>query len=319
MKNFLSIIIACFLLFSCDDGDLITESFDLQLVTDVNKCTSSNTLYKIKSNEALILNADESNFPNIETPTNEPRIVANSTGISILYRKYSDVVALNSICSSPAPATPVVLEEWNVIGGNMSIETKKVFDTNGIDVIAYNHYIVFKNVTFSYNGKQIAYDSYVFGNYRTNVVRLPFEFAAATTLKCATNNLLFKYNNTEVLLFDIDRTILLDNAATPIGTPRTALINTTNNRVIYRVYTGNLSQDYFCSSILPTTPSVTEEWVAESGLTTVSGLIKVETVAQASTPVTYKHTISLFKTTFRKGTSSYSLPDNYVFGTIVTE
>jgi hypothetical protein len=319
MKYYLSIIFALFLLVSCDDGNLITESFDLQLVTDINKCTSSNTLYKIKSNEALILNADESNFQNVETPVNTPKIVANGTGISILYRKYSDVVALNSICSSPAPATPVVLEEWNVIGGNMVIETKKVFDTNGIDVIAYNHYIVFKNVTFSYNGKQIAYDSYVFGNYRTNVIRLPFEFASASMLKCPTNNLLFKYNNTEVLLFDIDRTTLLANAATTIGSPRTALINTTNNRVIYRVYTGNLSQDYFCSSILPTTPSVTEEWVAENGVTAVSGIIKVETVAQATTPVSYKHTITLFKTTFKKGTSSYSLPDNYIFGTIVTE
>jgi len=313
MKYFLTLFISALVLTGCNDGDLITENFNFDSAT-IQKCSSSN-LYKINGQEALVLNTSEENFPNQETPAGEPRVLPINSATSIYYRKYSGTVSSNSICESPAPATPVVLEEWNVVGGTVQITTNKVFAADGITVIAYNHNIVFKNITFVTNGKQLVYETFVFGNYRTDVIVLPFNFGSSATQDCSTNNLVFKYNTNEVLLLDVDAS-LFANAET-LGTPRTALINSTN-KVVYRIYNGNLNANFFCASIAPTSPTVTEEWVAQNGVADTSGIIKVETVAIDA--VTFKHTITLYKTTFQKGIYTYSpsTTDEYIFGDYIT-
>ena len=316
MKYFPIVFLTLSLLTNCDDGDLITETFNFEANTNVVKCDASNIYYKINASEALILNTPEENFPNVETLANTPRIVTIGSNTTIVYRKYSETVAANSICSSPAPATPVVLEEWNIIGGRLEIVTTKLFDTNGTTVVAYNHNIVLKNVTFVTAGKQVVYDSYAFGNYRTNVVKLPFEFSLSQTVKCTSNNLIFRYNANEVLLLDLDQT-LFANAATVVGSPRTQLINTTN-KVVYRTYNGSLNANFFCSSIPPTSPLLIDEWIGQNGVAGVSGIIKVDTEALTN-PTAYKHTITLFKVTYKKGFQTYTpLLDNFVFGTYIT-
>ena len=316
MKYFIILFLSLSLLTSCNDGDLITETFNFETNTNVIKCDASNIFYKINASEALILNTPEENFPNVETVVNTPRVVSIGNTTTILYRKYSEKVAANSICNSPAPATPVVLEEWNIIGGTMQIITTKLFDTNGTTVVAFNHNIVLKNVTFVTTGKQVVYDTYAFGNYRTNVVKLPFEFSLSQTIKCTNNNLIFRYNANEVLLLDLNQTIFA-NAVTVVGSPRTQLINATN-KVVYRTYNGSLNGNFFCSSIPPTSPLLVDEWIGQDGVAGVSGIIKVETEALTN-PTGFRHTITLFKVTFKKGFQTYTpLLDNYVFGTYVT-
>jgi hypothetical protein len=316
MKYYLVLFVSLFLVTGCDDGDLITENFNFS-AAQIQKCATSNTLYKLNAQEALILNIDEINFPNVITVANTPRVIPISSSTSIQYRKYSSAVLLGSICDSPAPSNPVVLEEWNVSGGNVEITTTAVYDAAGTSIIAYNHNIVFKNITFVATDKQIAYDSYIYGDFRTEVVVLPFKFSTAVTQKCDTKNLIFKYNDTEVLLLELN-TSLFSNAATVPGTPREQLIDGVTNKVIYRIYNGSLNANFFCASIPPSTPTLTEEWTTENGVPTVSGIIRVETVALNAT--TFQHTIKLYKTTFKNGIKTFSPAPTgeYTFGTYTT-
>ncbi len=314
MKYFLALFISVLTLSGCDDGDIIVNSFDFETAT-VQKCADTGILYKINGNESLVLNTPIANFPNVETPLNTPRIINITGATSVQYRKYNTSATTANICGTP---TLTVLEEWNAVGGTIEITTIKIFAPNGTDVAGYNHNIVFKNITFSAPDKQVVYDSYIFGNHKTDVIDLDFDYTTAAMQNCDTNNLIFKYNVNNALLLDVDPT-LFANAVTPVGTPRTALINTTTNKVVYRIYNGALSYNYFCSAITPATPTMTEEWVADNGVAATSGIIKVETVAVDATH--FKHTISLYKTTFRKGIYYYSpKPDgDYVFGEYITE
>ncbi|MGH2667075.1 hypothetical protein [Flavobacterium sp.] len=314
MKYFLVLFISVLAVTGCDNGDLIVESFNFENAT-IQKCTDANVLYKISAQEALVLTIPETNFENAETPANTPRVVTITGTTSIKYRKYSGTPTAATICGTP---TLSVLEEWDAIGGTVEITTVKILGTDNTTVIGYNHNIVFKNVTFNTPDKQVVYDSYEFGNYRTDVIDLDFDYASAATQNCGGNNLIFKYNTNNALLLDVDQS-LFANAATPVGSPRTALINTTTNKVVYRVYSGGLNINYFCSAITPATPTLTEEWVAEDGIASTSGIITVDTEATID-PNVFKHTIRLYKTTFKKGIYKYSpVPnDYYTFGVYYT-
>ncbi|WP_394758545.1 hypothetical protein [Flavobacterium sp.] len=311
MKYFQTIFICVLLLSSCDDGNLITENFVFENAV-IQKCSTSNVLYKINNAESLILNAPETSFPNTETGLGTPRVVTITGTTSLVYRKFAESTTTANICDTP---TIPVLEEWTVSGGTMEITTNKVLDGSGVTV-AYNHNIVFKNITFVAPDKQVVYDSYIFGNYRTDVVNLNFDYTLVTTQNCGGNNLIFKYNSNNALLLDVDPT-LFANAVTPIGSPRTRVINSTTNKVIYRVYNGSLNTAFFCSAITPAVPTITEEWIAQDGVTGISGEIRVETVAVGAQ---FKHTITLYKTTFKKGILTYIYPtnDNFVFGEYIT-
>lgn len=305
MKYFWGVFFSLFLLFSCDDGDIIEETFNFSAAT-VQKCSTGDVLYKISDNEALLLSTPETSFPNEEGTVNIP--VTGTT--SILYRKYATTTSTSNICGTP---TISVLEEWFVNGGSMDVVTTKIYDTTiPTKVIAYNHKITFKNITFIAPTKQVVYAAYEFGSYRTDVVDLAFDYATATTQTCSGNNLIFKYNNSNALLLDVDPALFNST----IGT-KTAEISATN-QVIYRVYSGNLNTNFFCSAITPTTPTLTEEWVAENGVVGTSGIIKVETTQETAT--TYKHVIKLFNTTFKKGVKTYSPAPaaDYTFGELIT-
>ena len=312
MKYFVTLFISMLLLTGCDDGDLITENFVFGNAT-VQKCSTSNILYKINGAESLILNTPDTSFPNTETAINTPRVIPISASTSIIYKKFATTTTASAICDAP---TIPVLEEWIVSGGTVEITTKKIFNTAGTTVVAYNHDIVFKNITFVTPNKQIVYDAYIFGSYRTEIIDLNFDYTLATTQNCPGNNVIFKINGTNALLLDIDPT-LFANTVTPVGSPRAGVINGTTNKVIYRVYSGNLNTNFFCSAIAPSNPTLTEEWVAENGVAATSGEIRVETVAVGAT---FKHTITLYKTTFKKGILTYIYPtnDNFVFGEYIT-
>lgn len=305
MKYFFTFFISFLVLTGCDDGDIIEPTFDFNSAS-VQKCSSSNILYKISDEEALLLTTPETSFPNVEGVTT----VAVSASTSIVYKKYSSSTNAANVCDTP---TLSVLEEWAVSGGNLEITTTKILDTNDpTKIIAYNHNIVFKNVTFVAPNKQIVYDSYAFGNYRTEIIDLDFDYAAATTQTCSGNNLVFKYNDTNALLLDVDVSLFNHTLGEKIQ------VIDANNKVVYRVYNGSLNANFFCSSIPPSSPTLTEEWVAQNGVASTSGIIKVETTQE--TPTTYKHVIKLYNTTFKKGIATYNPAPNadYTFGELIT-
>lgn len=295
------------LFLGCDDGDLITENFVFDTAT-LQKCSNSNILYKINGSESLVLNTPDTSFPNVSGSQS----IAISGATSLAYRKYTATIAENTICNTP---TVPLEDQWNVIGGSVEIVTNAVYATNNITIVAYNHNIKFKNVTFVTKEKQIVYDIYNFGDYRTEVVNLNFDFSAETTQKCSGNNLIFKYKDNKVLLLDVDP-LLFENNATLPNTPRVRTIDI-NNKVVYRVFNGNLNTSFFCSAITPVNPILNEEWIAQNGVSGTSGEIRVETVQVGSS---YVHTIKLYKTTFKKGILTYIFPTNdlFEFGTFTT-
>lgn len=310
MKYFWTVLLSLMIITSCDDGDIIEDTFNFESVT-IQKCSNSNVLYKINDKESLIFSAPETYFSNeVQTQT-----YTIGTSNSLMYRKFASATSASNICETP---TLQVVDEWNAIGGTIEIVSTEIL--SGTTVVAYNHNITFKNVTFQASDKQVVYDSYFYGSYRTDVIDLDFDYALPEeVIECLSNNLLFKYNQNNVLLFDIDKAALFQNSATTPGNPRTALINTTTNKVIYRVYSGGLNENYFCSAITPSTPTLTEEWIADNGVDNVSGIIRVVTET-TSTPGEFKHSVYLYKTTFRKGFQYYSPnPDgDYLFGTYYT-
>ncbi len=168
MKKLIVLIATVFLLQACDDGDITLESFNFDSVA-VQNCTTNNLVFKIKSNELLLLNFPASSFINEETPDGSPRIVPVSASNKIIYRIYSDNVSSNGICSILPPASPVVQKEWNATGGSIEIITDKLFATDGTTVTGYTHNIKLVNVNFSNTDNSFSFTEYIFGNYRTGL------------------------------------------------------------------------------------------------------------------------------------------------------
>lgn len=148
-----------------------------------------------------------------------------------------------------------------------------------------------------------------------------FDFDSAAAVEdCETNNgLFFKLKGIEALLLQIPITAF-KNEVTVVNSPRTFVINGTN-RVLYRLFDSTISDAYFCSVIPPSTPIVTEEWIAKNGVSGVSGEVKITTTAIIN-PTTgiltgYNHKIVFTNITFEKGSDSF-VYEEYIFGNYVT-
>ncbi|OWP77546.1 hypothetical protein [Flavobacterium oreochromis] len=305
MRNFWFLLTSLILLTACDDGNIIEDTFNFSNVS-VLKCNNINTLYKINDKEALIFITPETSFPNEEGV----KTYTIGTGNNLIYKKFYSTISSNEICST---GNIPIAEQWTVSGGTIEITSTKIISTNDPSkIVGYNHKILFKNITFNTPNKQLVYDQYLFGNYSTDVVDLKFDYKNAVMQNCSGNNLIFKYNNNNALLLDIDPSLYKHQT---IGT-KTALINTTN-KVSYRIYNGGLNSNFFCQSIPPTHPSLTEEWIAQEGITNTNGMIIVETTQQTTS--TYRHVIKLRKVTFKNGIKIYSPnPDgDYELGEII--
>lgn len=85
-------------------------------------------------------------------------------------------------------------------------------------------------------------------------------------------------------------TTLFENATTT--TPRIALLSATN-KLTYKLFSSTVNNAYFCSTTLPATPTLTQEWNAVNGVTDSSGIIEVTTTFIVGSG--YQHTIHLKK------------------------
>jgi hypothetical protein len=97
------------------------------------------------------------------------------------------------------------------------------------------------------------------------------DFSDVTAANCG--SIIYKLKDTEALFFEVENySSLFANDITLEGAPRTVAVNGAN-RIFYRAYSGEISSDNICGSIMPATPSVTEEW------TFTGGSIQVTTTA----------------------------------------
>jgi hypothetical protein len=306
-----------FVLNSCDDGNLVQEDITFEN-TATQSCSTNNIIYKLKDKEALILEIPESSFINEPTLEGSPRIINISSTNRVVYRFYNGAVSANNICETIPPATPIVTDQWNATDGTIQIITSAVKKTDAVTgrtkITGYNHNVVFKNITFAKNNGTQVYETFPFGDYVTTATTLPFGFDE-TVEQCSSSKQIYNYTSSEALTLDIDPD-LIKNEITPLNSPRTGVIGTSINKLVYRLYSnGVLTPDYFCNATLPILPSISQEWIAESGVTNVSGIVEVTT---SKVLETYVHTIVLKKVTFTKGNSDFTLGDSYTYGELIT-
>jgi hypothetical protein len=322
MKRILGLLVVVLFLNACDDGDLTVDTIDFADVP-VQKCSQKDILYKISDNKMLILAIPATTFVSDETPDNDPIEVQISGNIDVVYRQYNGTPSQDNICDIVTAATPNLSEEWNATSGTILITStaiKTVNSTTGItQITGYRHYIVFEDIVFlKPDGTTQTYagNSFVFGNYNATQSPLAFGFddeAAKST--CIGDNRIFNFNSSETFVLDLaDFATLFQNEVTT--TPRTAYISATN-KVVYKLFSGTINNDYFCTTPVPSTPTLSQEWTANDGdSTTATGIIEVSTTT--STPGFYQHTIRLKKVTMTKGNSDFYLGDDYLYGTIIT-
>ncbi|MFN3754913.1 hypothetical protein [Flavobacterium sp.] len=323
MKRILGLLAIVLFMNACDDGELTVDTINFDDV-QVQKCSQKEILYKISDSKMLILAIPFDNFENDETPENNPTEVNITGNIQVIYRQYSAAPTSANICDLVTAATPNVIEEWNATSGTIQITStaiKSVNSTTGItQITGYRHYIVFKNITFlKPDGSTQAYlgeDTFVFGNYNATVSPLAFGFdEEANKSTCNNDNRIFNFNSSEAFILDLAdfATLFADEVTT---TPRTALISATN-KVNYRLYSGTINNAYFCTTPVPATPILTQNWIANNGVAAEgSGIIEVTTTS--SSPGFFQHTIRLKKVTMTKGNSDFYLGDDYLYGTIIT-
>lgn len=139
-----------------------------------------------------------------------------------------------------------------------------------------------------------------------------FDFEAQTIQNCNTNELLFKIKNSELLLVTLPSTAI-QNVETPENEPREIQI-TGNTQVLYRKYSGNLTNATICSAIPPSSPSVSKEWVA------TGGTIEIITSERRNTDdelIGYTHNIRFVNVNFSSNEDSFSFV-SYIFGNYQT-
>ena len=325
MKKILLGICLVFAFEGCDDGNVTVQNINFDTVNP-NKCADTNLLYKFNDNDALLLNITDINtfnaaFLNDETLPDTPRVIAISpTTNKVIYRAYNGTVAASKFCGSITDANPSVTEEWIASSGSIEIVTtpvKSINTTNGVERITqYNHYIVFKNITFQKpNGAQ-TYESFIFGNYLTTPNQLNFGFDEADLSKSSCDNRLLNINSTEALELNLNTATysdLFQNVVTTT-TPRTAILSDTNI-LKYKLFSAVVNDAYFCATTTPQTPTLLEEWIAQNGVTNVSGIIEVSTTTSGTQ---FQHFVHLKNVVFTRGNSQFKLGEDFNLGTFFT-
>lgn len=312
MKKILQLLILVLLLNACDDGNVTVETINFSDIT-ANSC--GEIIYKLKDEESLFMNIPSSQnaFPNDATVSGTPKKIQIGGDVTVKYRFYNGKVSADNICMIAGPITPVAIEEWVATSGTIEITTTALYAnpdaTTGQRKIArYNHYIVFKNIVFAKpDGTDIKYETFVFGDYLTNAVSLPFSFDSKLVASCAENSKIYNARNSgiESLVIENPDSDLIQNSGTV-----TRPIGSTTNKLIYRLYNSSLPTslvDYFCGTATPITPTIKEEWIATDGT--------IEIVNTTSGG--FLHTIRLKNVTFSRGNSTFYYGDDILYGELL--
>ena len=318
MKRILSILTLFLFFTACDDGDLTVDVIDLSDVA-AQKCSDKDVIYKIKDSEMLFLEIPSTSFIENETLTGAPIEIAINSTNKVTYRRYDGTVTSLNICPTVPDATPNVVEQWAASAGTIQINATAIKTTNaltGITIITgYKYYIVLKNITFEKPSGPQVYETFVFGNYTTTIIPLAFGFDDQVEKStCNNDNRIFNFNGSESLMLDVGTNFstLFANSETTI--PRKALINATN-KLTYKLFANAVNNAYFCATPPPASPTLSQEWNAVAGVDPVSGVIEVSTTTLGAG---FLHTIHFRNVSLKKGNSTFTLGDDYIYGSFVT-
>jgi hypothetical protein len=323
MKRILCLLSLLLFLTACDDGDLTVDPIDFSEGA-IQKCNLKEVLYKVKGSEMIFIEIPSTYFADNQTITDIPIEVAISNAatspVKVTYRKYASETSADNICPTAPDATPNLIEQWEATDGIIQITSTAIKTTDSttgfVKITGYIYSIKFKNIIFLKPDGPQTQEDIPFGNYTKNITPLAFGFDTEVDKSTcsASDNRIFNFSTSEALILDAaDYSTLIVNQETPIATPRTASINATN-KLSYRLYSGQISNAYFCA-VSPTSPTLVEQWDAESGVAGTSGIIEVETTTLGSS---FRHTIHLKNVTMKKGNSEFNLGPDYIFGSFVT-
>jgi len=318
MKKYASLLLFALILNGCDDGDLTVDTIDFsdESITSQTCNPLTNTLiYRLKPQESLLLQLPENKI------INDPSVYSydiDNSAYRVVYRAYDGTVATPNICGAIPPKTPNITEEWLGTAGKIEITTTQNTDLTATDgstkITGYNHTIVFRNITFAKpTGDQVEAE-YVFGNFATTYTSPSTTFINPVQQCTNTSKQVYNFNASSALTIDnIDPALIVNEKTT---TPRRGLINAngTTNKVLLRSYiNGTLTQSYFCNTTIPSTPTVSETWIAQDGIAETSGIIEVTTTSVGNV---FTHTIVLKNVTLQKDHSTFKLPANYTYGNL---
>ncbi len=330
MRKFLGLLALIFLLNSCDDGDITVETIDFE---DVDALTCGDLLvYKIKGNEALIIKLPDSTlFLNDPTPVNVPRTAAiGANNVGMLYRGYNSTATIDGICASPPPISPVAVLEWTATNGTIQVTTSPIYgspnpETGQSKITKYRHAIIIRGLRFAKpDGTDQFYPSFTFGSYLTDPTNpLNFDFDSEDVKLCPSTNTVYNARNSgpeALFIQNLDTSTLL--ATDNLGVAKTGLLGDAANKLVYRYFTTNLAsginEAYFCNGTNGNTV-VAEEWIGQNGISGVSGIIEVTTIANPDGPG-FLHTIRLKGVTFKKqnSNSTFYYGNDILYGELIT-
>lgn len=324
MKKIFVMFAVFMLICGCDDGDMTFKTFDFG-ATDAQPCgEGSNTYIKTNKSEAMILTLASSVLVNIPTPKDPatgadvPReVILGTGGNSITYRNYDANVSSSAICTSPAPATPKVVEEWSG-SGTLSIITTELRD-EGNRVTGFSHQVTLKSVSFDRNGETITINDNLFGS-----IKKPYGFTfdfletetGLPTVYACDNGLVYNRKGPLALILSLPDSTFANEA----GNKTIDLGGIGNdNEVIFRVFEGSISAAHICDDIPPLTPQVSQHWEAESGQLVINTIFE---------DGLYKHEVRLVNVVFSNSADEtlvlYSVApvedeaEGYLFGTHTT-
>ncbi len=103
------------------------------------------------------------------------------------------------------------------------------------------------------------------------------------------DNILFKINDDEALILDLQSGVLNNGVLNETITTESTVPS--QSKITYRIFSDNVSTAYFCDEIPPVTPTVIEEIEAEDGS------VIIETVSEAD-GTNFVHTIRLSGVSF---------------------
>jgi hypothetical protein len=268
----------------------------------------------------------------INTLKNEPTgngvsptpIFIDDSSYRLAYRSYNGTVESTNICSLIPPTTPSVIQQWNAEEGQIEITTTATYVPNNTGdgstrIDGYNHYITIKNVTYPAPGStvKVTVPEVIIGNFKTAIKaedKLDLVFDESAN-QCSTSGQVYNFNSsTSLTIDDIDPALLL-NASTPANDPRRGLLSATKNKLLLRVYNGLLTEGYFCTSPVPTTPTLKETWVGQPGEDKISGIIEVTSTTYVGS--TFKHTIVLKNVKLQKGNNVFNLGNTFLLGELI--
>jgi len=141
---------------------------------------------------------------------------------------------------------------------------------------------------------------------------IDFDSVAISTCESTvttSSTIFFKINSKEALILELQSGVLKNEVS---DGAITSLVPS-QSMLTYRVFSDNVTSNYFCDAIPTTTPSVIEEIEAENGE------VLITTILSEGTTDTFEHTIQLSGITFITSTDQ-RITDLQIndFGTITT-